>query len=94
VVALVVMMGLPGSRTKKVAEVRTLMEQYRISGVPVVKADQLVGIVTNRYLRFETDKVMWWPQSRRNRSPLNSSSALLRTSVSSCSPFFALIVRR
>jgi IMP dehydrogenase len=31
------------------------MEQYRISGVPVVKGDQLVGIVTNRDLRFETD---------------------------------------
>jgi IMP dehydrogenase len=31
------------------------MEQYRISGVPVVKGDQLVGIVTNRDLRFESD---------------------------------------
>jgi IMP dehydrogenase len=40
---------------QKVAEVLTLMEQYRISGVPVVKGDQLVGIVTNRDLRFETD---------------------------------------
>jgi IMP dehydrogenase len=40
---------------QKVAEVLTLMEQYRISGVPVVKGDQLVGIVTNRDLRFEND---------------------------------------
>jgi len=40
---------------QKVAEVLTLMEQYRISGVPVVKGDQLVGIVTNRDLRFESD---------------------------------------
>ena len=40
---------------QKVAEVLKLMEQYRISGVPVVKGDQLVGIVTNRDLRFETD---------------------------------------
>jgi len=38
-----------------VREVLNLMEQYRISGVPVVKGDQLVGIVTNRDLRFETD---------------------------------------
>lgn len=38
-----------------VGEVLTLMEQYRISGVPVTKGDQLVGIVTNRDLRFETD---------------------------------------
>ncbi len=36
-------------------EVLKLMEQYRISGVPVVKKDQLVGIVTNRDLRFETN---------------------------------------
>jgi IMP dehydrogenase len=40
---------------QKVAEVLSLMEKYRISGVPVVRGDQLVGIVTNRDLRFETD---------------------------------------
>lgn len=39
---------------QKVFEVLQLMEKYRISGVPVVKGDQLVGIVTNRDLRFET----------------------------------------
>ncbi|MBN1932128.1 MAG: IMP dehydrogenase [Desulfobacterales bacterium] len=38
-----------------VFEVLKLMERYRISGVPVTKGDQLVGIVTNRDLRFETD---------------------------------------
>lgn len=32
-----------------------LMAKYRISGVPVTKGNQLVGIVTNRDLRFETD---------------------------------------
>ena len=40
---------------QKVGEVLKLMETYRISGVPVTKGDQLVGIVTNRDLRFETD---------------------------------------
>ncbi len=40
---------------QKVNEVITLMEQYRISGVPVTEGDRLVGIVTNRDLRFETD---------------------------------------
>jgi IMP dehydrogenase len=40
---------------QKVSEVLTLMEEYRISGVPVTDGDQLVGIVTNRDLRFETD---------------------------------------
>ena len=39
---------------KKVSEVLSLMEKYRISGVPVTSGDQLVGIVTNRDLRFET----------------------------------------
>lgn len=40
---------------QKVHEVLQLMQQYRISGVPVTKGDQLVGIVTNRDLRFETN---------------------------------------
>ena len=40
---------------QKVSEVLKLMADYRISGVPVVKGDKLVGIVTNRDLRFETD---------------------------------------
>lgn len=40
---------------QKVREVLKLMEEYRISGVPVTKGVQLVGIVTNRDLRFETD---------------------------------------
>jgi len=41
--------------SQKVHEVLSLMEQYHISGVPVTEGDQLVGIVTNRDLRFETD---------------------------------------
>ena len=38
-----------------VHEVLNLMEKFRISGVPVTQEDRLVGIVTNRDLRFETD---------------------------------------
>ncbi|MCP4105159.1 MAG: IMP dehydrogenase [Desulfobacteraceae bacterium] len=38
-----------------VYEVLKLMEQYRISGLPVTKGDHLAGILTNRDLRFETD---------------------------------------
>lgn len=40
---------------QQVQEVLQLMAKYRISGVPVTKGEQLVGIVTNRDLRFETD---------------------------------------
>ncbi len=40
---------------QSVQEVLHLMSEYRISGVPVVDHDKLVGIVTNRDLRFETE---------------------------------------
>ena len=40
---------------QKIHTVLDLMKRYRISGLPVVKDDHLVGIVTNRDLRFETD---------------------------------------
>ncbi|MBN2332082.1 MAG: IMP dehydrogenase [Deltaproteobacteria bacterium] len=39
---------------QKVHEVLAVMKKYRISGVPIVDGEQLVGIVTNRDLRFET----------------------------------------
>jgi IMP dehydrogenase len=39
----------------RIAEVLQLMERYRISGIPVVQGPKLVGIVTNRDLRFETN---------------------------------------
>lgn len=39
-----------------VADVNEIMRTYRISGVPVVRNAKLVGIVTNRDLRFVTDE--------------------------------------
>nr|MCU0229600.1 IMP dehydrogenase [Bryobacterales bacterium] len=39
---------------KKIADALDVMRRYRISGVPVVKNNKLVGILTNRDLRFET----------------------------------------
>ena len=39
----------------KIAEVHRLAGEYRISGFPIVDGDELVGIVTNRDMRFETD---------------------------------------
>jgi IMP dehydrogenase len=38
-----------------VAEADALMARYRISGVPIVRGTRLVGIVTNRDIRFETN---------------------------------------
>jgi IMP dehydrogenase len=40
---------------QRVQDVLAVMERYRISGVPIVKGQRLVGIITNRDLRFETD---------------------------------------
>ncbi|HNZ08996.1 MAG TPA: IMP dehydrogenase [Bacillota bacterium] len=39
----------------KIKDALALMERYRISGVPITKNGKLVGILTNRDLRFETD---------------------------------------
>lgn len=44
-------------RGKTVGDALALMSEYHIGGIPVVDADnKLVGIVTNRDLRFQTDK--------------------------------------
>ncbi|MBW2650749.1 MAG: IMP dehydrogenase, partial [Deltaproteobacteria bacterium] len=40
---------------QKVRDALLLMKKYKISGVPVVKGRKLVGILTNRDLRFETN---------------------------------------
>ncbi|RLF55745.1 MAG: IMP dehydrogenase, partial [Thermoplasmata archaeon] len=40
---------------RKIYEVLDIMKRYRISGVPVVKEGNLVGIITNRDLRFATN---------------------------------------
>lgn len=41
------------SPDSSISEALALMERYRISGVPVTVNDKLVGILTNRDLRFE-----------------------------------------
>jgi len=38
-----------------VNDAAALMERYRISGVPITVGERLVGIITNRDLRFEDD---------------------------------------
>ncbi len=39
---------------KKISDALAVMKRYRISGVPVTKDGRLMGILTNRDLRFET----------------------------------------
>ena len=43
------------SPTHKVKDAEALMARYRISGVPITENGKLVGILTNRDLRFETN---------------------------------------
>ncbi len=38
-----------------ISDANALMERYRISGVPITREGKLVGILTNRDLRFETN---------------------------------------
>ncbi|HPP07395.1 MAG TPA: IMP dehydrogenase, partial [Syntrophorhabdaceae bacterium] len=40
---------------QKIKDALELMARYRISGIPVTKGKKLVGIITNRDLRFETN---------------------------------------
>ncbi len=40
---------------EKIAKALAIMQKYRISGVPITKAKKLVGILTNRDLKFETN---------------------------------------
>ena len=40
---------------QSVREALDIMEKYRISGIPITKNGRLVGILTNRDLRFETN---------------------------------------
>jgi len=40
---------------KKLRDALNLMDQYHISGIPIVEGEKLVGILTNRDLRFETN---------------------------------------
>src|SRR5574344_1186903 len=44
------------TKEKKLSEVLSLMAKYHISGIPVVdKENHLIGIITNRDLKFEHD---------------------------------------
>ena len=43
------------SPDEQIRDVLELMARYRISGIPVTRGKKLVGIITNRDLRFETN---------------------------------------
>jgi len=43
------------SPEKPISEAIKIMEEYKISGIPITKKEKLVGILTHRDLRFEED---------------------------------------
>ncbi|HNW81676.1 MAG TPA: IMP dehydrogenase [bacterium] len=43
------------SPSEQISDALELMQSNRISGIPVIEGEKLVGIITNRDLRFETD---------------------------------------
>ena len=49
-----------------IANAQKIMSEYRISGLPVVKNEKLIGIITNRDIRFETDGTL--PVAKRMTS--------------------------
>ena len=49
-----------------ISDAQKFMSEYKISGLPVVKNEMLVGIITNRDIRFETDGTL--PVSERMTS--------------------------
>ncbi len=46
------------TQNQSVGEVQEIMRNYKISGLPVLHDDKLVGIVTNRDLRFVSDNAL------------------------------------
>jgi IMP dehydrogenase len=53
---------------QKISEAQAIMQQYGISGLPVTKRGKLVGILTNRDLRFEkkTDRLVSEVMTKEN----------------------------
>ena len=43
------------SKNKTIKDALQIMEKYSISGIPVVDGEKLIGIITNRDIRFEDD---------------------------------------
>ena len=43
------------SKEHTVEEALEIMARYHISGIPIIEGTKLIGIITNRDIRFETD---------------------------------------
>ncbi len=63
---------------KKLRDALTMMEKYRITGIPITKKNKLVGILTNRDIRFETklDKPISQLMTRENLVTIKEGTSL------------------
>lgn len=59
---------------ERLSKALAIMEKYRISGVPITKGKKLIGILTNRDLRFETNM-------QRKASEVMTKKGLVTASV-------------
>jgi len=66
-----------------VYEAENLMARFRISGVPIIENGKLVGIITNRDLRFETDhnKKVYEVMTRENLITAHEGTTLEEAKV-------------
>ena len=63
---------------KKLRDALTMMEKYRITGIPITKKNKLVGILTNRDIRFETklDQPISQLMTRKNLVTIKEGTSL------------------
>lgn len=45
-------------KSSTIADAKNIMSEYRISGLPVVDNEKLIGIITNRDIRFEINEML------------------------------------
>ena len=60
------------------AEARSLMHEHRIHHVPVVKGDELVGLVTLTNVLAATDSFLRDPQNRIHANEISIDDAMVR----------------
>ena len=63
---------------KKLRDALTMMQKYHITGIPITKKNKLVGILTNRDIRFETqlDQPISQLMTRKNLVTIKEGTSL------------------
>ena len=67
------------SSNKTIKEAKEVMSLYKISGLPVVENEKLIGIITNRDIRFETDETLQVTERMTTEKPVSYTHLTLPT---------------